>query len=606
MATQKQKSNSVQHLKHKSPHGTVMAVSMMKDEAPYLLEWFAHHMAVGFTDILVYTNDCSDGTVEMLQRLEELGLGYHRHNVIPEGVKPQPSALNHAENEPLIGAADWVLVFDADEFLCINHPSGTIDGMLDDAVAQGANGIVITWRIYGSGFVTDWSRDPVTEQYLYAAPPQWRMGWGVKTLFKYDPEYWRLGIHRPKIRNKHMDDGFPDTVHWLNGSGRPMEDYFKFRGWRSIRRTVGYDWAQLNHYAIKSIDSYAIRKFRGNVNNKKDKYNADYWSLQDRNEVRDENALRHAERRREIVEELLKDPVLGPLHEAANERVEARLAEYKQTEAYEDLKAGLLRAGEVPITQVTAKPPQARDPAKIAALMSDVEKRANAKPKSERRSKPAPEFGEPEGPPYFPAPINLQTEIPVQIVDNRGLKVPADIRVFTPDALDLLLVGKFERRPSRYIIGQAEGFKKLLDTTEGVGIIGMIAAQNHPDLHVVIQQERDDLISFARRIAQLNDLTDRVKYARGPLAMPGDTPETGAQGLAKCLSSLQPDILRIAANALDPALVGEPQLAGLARVMVVHDGNRDGLTGWDSLLKGYGFVQETDGENHGTAVYDRS
>jgi len=59
--------------KNTSKHGRITAVSMMKDEAPYLLEWFAHHMAVGFTDILVYTNDCSDGTDAMLMRLEELG-----------------------------------------------------------------------------------------------------------------------------------------------------------------------------------------------------------------------------------------------------------------------------------------------------------------------------------------------------------------------------------------------------------------------------------------------------------------------------------------------------------------------------------------------------
>ncbi|MDA0924304.1 MAG: hypothetical protein O3A97_06885 [Proteobacteria bacterium] len=43
----------MQHLKPQSKHGTVMAVSMMKDEAPFLLEWFAHHLAVGFTDILL-------------------------------------------------------------------------------------------------------------------------------------------------------------------------------------------------------------------------------------------------------------------------------------------------------------------------------------------------------------------------------------------------------------------------------------------------------------------------------------------------------------------------------------------------------------------------
>jgi len=101
-----------------------------------------------------------------------------------------------------------------------------------------------------------------------------------------------------------------------------MEDYFKFRGWRSIRRTIGYDWAQMNHYAVKSVDSYAIRKFRGNVNNKKDKYNADYWSLQDRNEVEDRAILRHAEARARIMEELLKDPVLNKLHFAALARVE--------------------------------------------------------------------------------------------------------------------------------------------------------------------------------------------------------------------------------------------------------------------------------------------
>mgnify|MGYP003681943153 CR=1 FL=1 len=331
--------------KHVSPHGTVMAVSMMKDEAPYVLEWYAHHMAIGFTDILVYTNDCSDGTDDMLIRLEELGLGYHRRNNIPEGIKPQPSALKYAQVEPKVQNADWVLVFDADEFLCIKHGNGTLDGMISEAEEKGANGIVITWRIFGSGHVTEWSRDPVTEQYLYAAPPLWNKGWGVKTLFKFDPEYWKLGIHRPKMKNKHLQDGYPDTVHWLNGSGQPMEDYFKFRGWRSIRRTLGYNWAQMNHYAVKGVDAYAIRKFRGNVNNKKDKYNADYWALQDRNEVKDDSILRHAEKRDQIMRDLLKDPVLNKLHFAALERVEARLDEYKQTEAYQELKKGLIEGG---------------------------------------------------------------------------------------------------------------------------------------------------------------------------------------------------------------------------------------------------------------------
>ncbi|MBL9057374.1 MAG: glycosyltransferase family 2 protein, partial [Rhodobacteraceae bacterium] len=241
---------------------------MMKDEGPFVIEWVAHHLAVGFTDLVVYTNDCSDGTDDMLIRLEELGLCHHRRNVIPEGIRPQPSALNYAQEEPVAGLSDWVMVFDADEFLSIRYGDGTLDDLLTATKAQGANGIVVTWRIFGSGGVVDWSRAPVTEQYLLAAPQSWNKGWGVKTLFQFDPDHWKLGIHRPKMKSKWIKTDYPDQIKWLNGSGREMEDYFKFRGWRSITRTVGYDWVQLNHYAVKSVDSYAIRKMRGNVNNK--------------------------------------------------------------------------------------------------------------------------------------------------------------------------------------------------------------------------------------------------------------------------------------------------------------------------------------------------
>ena len=89
--------------RHVSPHGQVTAVSMMKDEGPFVIEWVAHHLAIGFTDLVVYTNDCSDGTDDMLIRLEELGLCHHRRNVIPQGIRPQPSALNYAQDEPVVG-----------------------------------------------------------------------------------------------------------------------------------------------------------------------------------------------------------------------------------------------------------------------------------------------------------------------------------------------------------------------------------------------------------------------------------------------------------------------------------------------------------------------
>ena len=369
---------------HQSPHGQVTAVSMMKDEGPYVIEWIAHHLAVGFTDLVVYTNDCSDGTDAMLIRLEQLGLAHHRRNIIPDGIRPQPSALNHAQMEPVVGLSDWVMVFDADEFLAIRYGDGRLDGMISAAKDQGANGVVVTWRIFGSAGVVAWSRAPVTEQYLMAAPAAWNKGWGVKTLFTFDPDHWKLGIHRPKMKTRHLQTDFPDRVKWLTGSGAVMEDYFKFRGWRSISRTVGYDWVQLNHYAVKSVDSYAIRKLRGNVNNKKDKYNSEYWSLQDRNEERDETMWRYRDQRNRMIDQLLQDPVLQELHHKAVDRAEACLTELRTTDAYHELLADLAQASAVPIGQIAAKPPQARDKAKIAGLMSDLEKHRNAKAKEDR------------------------------------------------------------------------------------------------------------------------------------------------------------------------------------------------------------------------------
>ena len=541
---------------------------MMKDEAPFLLEWYAHHLAVGFTKILVYTNDCSDGTDDMLIRLEELGLGYHRRNDIPEGVKPQPSAMKYAQAEPKVAEADWILMFDADEFLCINYGDGTLDPMLD--AAGDANGIVITWRIFGSGNVVDWSRDPVTEQYLYAAPPTWNKGWGVKTLFKFDPDKWKIGIHRPSIKNKHLETGFPDTVNWLNGSGQPMEDYFKFRGWRSIRRTVGYQWAQMNHYAVKSVDSYAIRKFRGNVNNKKDKYNADYWSLQDRNEVYDDKILRYTERRKQIMDELLTDPVLSRLHNAAIEKVEARLEEYRATDAYAELKQSLLEASEVPITQIVAKPPKARDPEEIAKLMSQVEKNVADRPAEERRSVPEAAFADVAegGDGFVPGDIDVSVQTAVDWVPNHDIALPADVRIFAQSTLELVMRGKYQRRMARMTGRMVEDGQKVLDLGAGIGFLSIHAAQTVSGATVLAQEDNSSRLAIMRDVLDHNalEMGDRLSMINAPVICDDDA-ETLAR-VNQMIADHQPDVLRISYEELGGKLLSRVTLGPVTRVVL--------------------------------------
>lgn len=585
---------------NRSPHGQVTALSMMKDEGPYLIEWIAHQIAVGFTDVVVYTNDCSDGTDDMLRRLEELGLAHHRANDIPEGLRPQPSALNHAQDEPVVQASDWLMVFDADEFLSIRYGDGTVDDLVSAAKARGANGIVVTWRIFGSGGVVDWSRAPVTEQYLRAAPPDWNKGWGVKTLFEYDAGYWKLGIHRPKMKNKWIDTDFPDRVHWLNGSGLPMEDYFKFRGWRSIVRTIGYDWVQLNHYAVKSVDSYALRKLRGNVNFKKDKYNSDYWALQDRNEVPDETQLRYSERRGAIIAALLKDPVLHDLHFAAVEAAEARLAELRGTDAYLRLKDDLAAASARPIDEIVAKPPQARDREKIASLMSEVEKRRSATQRAQRKAgnvaRPA---AAPDAAYLSSLPETLEP-IPVDWHENHAVRLPADPRIFTPAALRALSQGKFERGLARRLPAILPKGAKVLDLGAGIGFLSAALLLARPDLVLAAQEDRPALRAAMDMILAENGLADhpRLRVLDNRLSPgPGDDVVAGARALIRAGS---PDVLMVSDPRLDGAALAEilgegaegpPTLLILGRALGARALGRGsgGRAGDERVLAGMGY-----------------
>ncbi len=552
-----------------SPHGTLVAVSTMKDEAPYVLEWVAHHLAVGFTDVLVYTNDCSDDTDTLLKHLESLDIGvHHRENAVPEGIKPQPSMLRRAADEVFLHQADWILILDADEFLSINHPSGSLGGMVAELNAMQAQAMVLTWRIFGSAGIRDWSPLPVTDQFTRAAPEFWNKGWGTKTLFRFDQKHLRPGVHRPMIKQQFRDTDYPDSVLWVNGSGRPLESWFKLRGWRSIRRTVGYDWAQVNHYAVKSVDAYALRKLRGNVNLKADKYNTDYWSLQDRNEVEDLGISRHRARRDEIIAALLGDATVRRLHEAAVARTAARLAVHKTTGVYRALVESLTAASQVPISQVVATPPKPRDREAAREVQTRIDQRRAETPKADRRSPPPPGWGSPFASPYVSGPIDLPPDLPVSLaddmVDNSGLKLPLDPRVFTAASLAVVASGKFDRRHARTIAGLLGDCRSLVDLDSGFGFIALRARLAVPGLQVTIHDERPGLVQFSRLVAAAN-VADLSGINWTVLTL---NPDAMWSGLARLMTIVRPDVLRLSDARLPAEAFPQSTLAGIRRILV--------------------------------------
>jgi cellulose synthase/poly-beta-1,6-N-acetylglucosamine synthase-like glycosyltransferase len=139
-------------------------VSTMKNEGPYIIDWVAHYKALGFDHILVCTNDCTDPTVEILLRLQELGL-VTQHNTIVRKAGIHRSALRQASRRyDIVKDAKWVFVCDVDEYLNIHMGDGSVRTLVEGSGAD-TDVISVPWRIFGPDGIEGFEDRAVTEQF---------------------------------------------------------------------------------------------------------------------------------------------------------------------------------------------------------------------------------------------------------------------------------------------------------------------------------------------------------------------------------------------------------------------------------------------------------
>lgn len=289
-----------------------LAILTVRNEGTFLLEWLAHHRAVGFTDFLVFSNDCDDGTDAMLDRLAAMGWLAHVRNDGPFPEGPQWAALKAADRHPLMRTADWAMVIDIDEFVNIHAGDRTLGALL--AALPEATAIPLTWRFFGNCGQVEYRDAPVTETFTRAAPAVLWWPWRAalfKTLFRNDGSYRKLGVHRPRS----PDPARLAAQRWFDGAGRELPAQFhKGRIFSPFGRD-NYALAQLNHYALGAMESYVVKCDRGRANREGTAFDMAYWvernfcAEEDRSvTLLDSSGLRAG---------LMADPVLGPLHRAA-------------------------------------------------------------------------------------------------------------------------------------------------------------------------------------------------------------------------------------------------------------------------------------------------
>ena len=271
----------------------ITAVTCVKNEGPFLLEWIAFHRVIGVTDFLFYSNDCTDATDRLLDCLQSHGMCTHLPNPATNR-NYQMQALKHARRHPLIKDADWVWVADVDEFLNIHVGDHTIPALI--AACHNPKAISVTFQFMASGDVDAFRDAPVITQFLHSHNPDiWcaETAIEVKSLVRRDFPLDYFGAHRP------FHDDAKERPAWTDGSGRPVPPQFRKRS--NKRRIRAFPargaraFATLNHYALRSLDSYLVKNDRGDVNRENRAFDDTYWRMRNDASCFDDSILRYAD-----------------------------------------------------------------------------------------------------------------------------------------------------------------------------------------------------------------------------------------------------------------------------------------------------------------------
>ncbi len=308
-------------------------ITTMKNEGAFLLEWVAHHKALGFDHLLICTNDCADPTSRMVLRLQEIGLARHHATKPWAATSIQRSALKQARRYAEVTQADWLYVCDADEFLVVKVGDGTARALVAAARAD-AEAISVPWRVFGPDGRRTYEDRPVTKQFCRAMQPQMLgppQGIYCKSLFRGLENTQRIGIHAPVPR---ADLGRPLRREMPGGVriGPGMNPMLALRDYRV---------AQVNHYALRARDSFLVKRDRGRVNHSNDVMEIDYWDRFDVAETPCDAIRRYDAAVAYWRARLLEDAVLEGLHHRAVAWHRDKIAALKARADYAPLLAAL-------------------------------------------------------------------------------------------------------------------------------------------------------------------------------------------------------------------------------------------------------------------------
>ena len=266
-------------------------VCSIRNEGPNILEWVAWQQMLGFTDLVVLTNDCTDHSGELLDLLAAAGVLVHVPVAIPEGAFPTPAKLRVAKDHPVVRSADWAFLCDIDEFLVLK------DGLtLSELWPADADfiGMSINWRVFGTSGRERWEDGLTHRQFTRSGGPDHPTGRWVKSACCRLDAFDRWGAHTAVgLRDPELlADWGAGKARWVGATRRPLTGFDPtgpaFR--MTERDEIVTARVQLNHYMMRSEESFSLKVGTRSPVSGKDRYRAQFRTNFNRNEVEDMSA----------------------------------------------------------------------------------------------------------------------------------------------------------------------------------------------------------------------------------------------------------------------------------------------------------------------------
>ncbi len=141
--------------------------AVMRNEWDFVLPWVSHHIQQGFGPLLIADNESDDGTLELLEALEEGGyVRLYRQPGSDGGI--QVSAYMGLL-ETLGQDASIIGFIDADEFVVSHDDVSASERLARLFDAPGVGAVAVNWRLFGSAGRR--FRNPIAPPSTACAPP---------------------------------------------------------------------------------------------------------------------------------------------------------------------------------------------------------------------------------------------------------------------------------------------------------------------------------------------------------------------------------------------------------------------------------------------------